>query len=314
MEPMAEPHHDAAARPPVAVVVLSWNRKEDTLACLGSLAEVTYAPLEVVVVDNGSSDGSPDAVEATFPAAHLVRLPRNTGFSGGVNAGIEASLARGAGAVLLLNNDMVVEPGFLGPLVDALAGPAVAAACSQILFADEPERVWYAGASFNPTRGHHGRNVAFGEPRLPASLPPYAVDCACGGAMLMPREALEEVGRFDEEIFAYREDLDWSLRARERGGRILVVPASVVLHGVSASSGGESSPASLYFDTRNLLVVSERHAPLGVVRTWARRVEILGAHLAQAVLSRRRTEAVRLVLRGFRDGVRRRLGPLPGRS
>src|SRR3954453_23907494 len=112
-----------AARPgsrSVAVVVLSWNGREDTLRCLASLAAVEHAPLEMIVVDNGSSDGSPEAVEAGFPSAVVIRMGRNAGFSGGVNAGIEAGIERGADAVLLLNNDMVVEPGFLGPLVDAL--------------------------------------------------------------------------------------------------------------------------------------------------------------------------------------------------
>src|SRR6478672_1715045 len=119
----------------VAVVVLSWNGKDDTLQCLASLAGVQYEPLEVIVVDNGSSDGSPEAVEAEFPDAVVIRMGLNAGFAGGVNAGIEAAIERGAAAVLLLNNDMVVEPGFLGPLVAALE-PGVAAACSQILFAE----------------------------------------------------------------------------------------------------------------------------------------------------------------------------------
>ncbi len=303
MAPMAEiPQSE-----PVAVVVLSWNGKDDTLLCLASLAGVDYAPLEVIVVDNGSSDGSPEAVEAEFPEAVVIRMGRNAGFSGGVNAGIEAAIERGAAAVLLLNNDMVVEPGFLGPLVAALE-PGVAAACSQILFAESPDRVWYAGATFRPRRGHHGRNIGFGEPPLPASAPPYPVDCACGGAMLMSREAIDEIGLFDEELFAYREDLDWSLRAARAGRRVVVVPASIVRHRISASTGGESSPTSLYYDVRNGLVVSERYAPLGRVGTSLRRAESVLAHLAQGAMSHRRVEATRAVLAGWRDARRRRLG------
>ena len=301
MAPMAE------IAQPVAVVVLSWNGKDDTLLCLTSLAGVDYTPLEVIVVDNGSSDGSPEAVEAEFPEAVVIRMGRNAGFSGGVNAGIEAAIERGAAAVLLLNNDMVVEPGFLGPLVEALE-PGVAAACSQILFAESPDRVWYAGATFRPRRGHHGRNIGFGETPLPASAAPYSVDCACGGAMLMSREAIDEIGLFDEELFAYREDLDWSLRAARAGRRVVVVPASIVRHRVSASTGGESSPTSLYYDVRNGLVVSERYAPLGRAGTALRRAESVLAHLAQGAMSHRRVEATRAVLAGWRDARRRRLG------
>ena len=298
---------DPAAR--VAVVVLSWNGRDDTLRCLSSLAQVEYARLDVVVVDNGSSDGSAEAVEAGFPDAVVIRTGRNAGFSGGVNAGIAAALERGADAVLLLNNDMVVEPGFLAPLVRASLQPGVAAACSQILFADVPDRVWYAGASFHPRRGHHGRNIGFGKAPLPATSPTYKVDCACGGAMLITRDAVEEIGLFDEELFAYREDLDWSLRARERGRSVVVVPASVVRHRVSASTGGESSPTSLYYDVRNSLTVAERHAPLPRLGTVLRRAESVLAHTAQALLAGRRREGVRAVREGWRDFRSARLGP-----
>jgi GT2 family glycosyltransferase len=303
MAPMAEISQG------VAVVVLSWNGKDDTLGCLASLAAVEYEPLEVIVVDNGSIDGSAEAVELQFPAAVVIRMGMNAGFSGGVNAGIEAALERGAQAVLLLNNDMVVEPGFLDPLVAAALEPGVAAACSQILFSDGQDRVWYAGARFRPRRGHHGRNIGFGEPPQPPSVAPYPVDCACGGAMLMSRAAITRVGLFDEELFAYREDLDWSLRAAGFGLQVLVVPASIVRHHVSASTGGGSSPTSLYYDLRNLLTVSERYAPLPRVSTLLRRLESVAAHTTQAVLSGRRRDGLRAVREGWRDFRSRRLGP-----
>jgi GT2 family glycosyltransferase len=263
----------------------------------------------VIVVDNGSSDGSPEAVAAAFPDALVVELGRNAGFSGGVNAGIAAALERGAAAVLLLNNDMVVEPGFLAPLVQAALEPGVAAACSQILFAEAPDRVWYAGATFRRNRGHHGRNIGFGEPPSPPARRAYRVDCACGGAMLISREAIGEIGLLDEDLFAYREDLDWSLRAAAHGKTIVVVPASIVRHRVSASTGGEASATSLYYDVRNGLVVAERYAPLGRVQTSLRRGESVLAHLAQGVRSRHRREALRAVLDGWNDARRGRLGP-----
>jgi GT2 family glycosyltransferase len=107
--------------PRVAAVVLSWNGKEDTLACLRSLGAATYPELDVLVVDNHSSDGSAEAVAAQHPEASLVRLDANLGFAGGMNAGIAAARSDGASHVMLLNNDTVVEPGFLEPLVAALA-------------------------------------------------------------------------------------------------------------------------------------------------------------------------------------------------
>ena len=299
--PLSAPHID--------FVVLSWNRRDDTLSCLRSLEAATYPNLGVIVVDNGSTDGSADAVAAEHPHATVVRLERNLGFAGGVNAGIRAALERGADGVFLLNNDMVVEPGFLEPLVVALhADASAAAACSQILYAEEPERVWYAGARFRAGRGHHGRNTGWGQPPLPPSVAPYRTDCLCGGAVLLPRAALDEVGLFDESLFAYREDLDWSLRARDAGRHVLVVPASIVRHRVSASSGGEASPTSLYYDTRNLLAVSERHDALSPARTRLRRLEAVAAHGAQALSSGRRLPGLRAVYEGWRDVAASRLG------
>lgn len=296
----------------VAAVVLSWNGRERTLACLRSLEQVTYRPFSVIVVDNGSEDGSADAVAIEHPGLRLVRLSQNLGFAGGMNIGARTAFAEGADAVLLLNNDMEVEPGFVEPLVQALrADPAAAAACAQILLAGEPPRVWYAGASFDPRRGHQGRNLRYGKPPLPLTSPPYASNRACGGAMLFTAATYDRLGLFDEALFAYAEDTDWSLRARHAGMHSLVVPASVVHHAVSASSGGESSPNTIYYDLRNSLVVAERWAALGPAGTWLRRAEAVLAHAAQALLSHRRREGLRAVWEGWRDFRRGSLGPRP---
>lgn len=296
--------------PSVTAIVLSWNGLERTLACIRSLGAVTYSPFSILVVDNGSNDGSADAVARDHPDVGLVRLDENLGFAGGMNVGIDEALARGAAAVLLLNNDMTVDPGFVGPLVAATeADPACGAACSQILFDTEPPRVWYAGAPFSRRRGHSGRNTAYGRPPLPSTVAPYRTDRACGGAMLIPARVVERVGVFDDQLFAYAEDADWSLRAEQAGLHVVVVPASVVRHAVSASSGGESSPTALYYTLRNSLVVAERWAPLGRLGTWLRRLEAIAATTVQALRTGRRAEAVRAVWDASRDLLRGRLGP-----
>ena len=116
---------------------------------------------------------------------------------------------------------------------------------------------------------------------------------------------------FDEDLFAYAEDTDWTLRAERSGLHALVVPASVVHHAVSASSGGESSPATIYYALRNSLVVSERWAPLGPLRTWLRRLEAVAAYSVQALRSHRRVDGLRAVSEAWRDVRRHRLGPRP---
>jgi GT2 family glycosyltransferase len=291
----------------VVAVVLGWNGREDTLACLSSLRAATYPDLSVVVVDNASTDGGADAVASRFPEATVIRLDENRGFAGGVNVGVEAALESGADLVLLLNNDTTVDAGFLEPLVDAVE-KGVGAACAQILEGDG-SRIWYAGAAYDPRRGHQGRHTGYGQPPRPASVPPYETDRACGGAMLVPRSALDLVGPLDESLFAYAEDVDWSLRAHEAGLRIVVVPASVVRHRVSASTGGASSPDSLYYALRNGLVVAERAAPLGRLGTVRRRVEAAAAFVVQALRSPSRSRGLRAVADGLRDAARGRLGP-----
>jgi GT2 family glycosyltransferase len=278
----------------IVVVVLSWNGREDTLACLRSLESEN---VDVIVVDNASEDGTAEAVTG----AEVIRNERNLGYAEGMNVGIRRALERGADAVLLLNNDVEVEPGAIAALAAAAEGTG--AVCPVIVFADDPQSIWYAGARFDPRRGYNGRQLT------DAIAAVAETDRICGAAVMMPRQALEQIGDFDEQLFAYVEDADWSLRARKLGFRLLVVPESTVRHKVSASTGGEGSPDALYYSARNLLTVCERHAPLGLMGTWRRRAVAIGALLAQALAGRRRREGVRSVLEGCRDFRRGRFGP-----
>lgn len=293
----------------VAVVVLTWNGREDTLACLRSLAQVDYPSLRVIVVDNASKDGTAEAVENEFPEVELVRSEANLGYAGGMNLGLRRALDGGADYALVLNNDVEVDPRFVSALVEeAERRPDAGALCSKVLFADRPELVWYAGATFDPTRGYNGRITGYRQPSERFATV-AETDRAAGTAMLVPRPALERVGFFDESLFAYNEDTDWSLRARALGYTLLVVPESKVWHKVSLSSGGENSPTTLYYGLRNTLAVCERHAPLGRVGTWRRRVVVLAVHLLQAVRSRQRRAGMGAVLEGWRDWRHGRFGP-----
>ena len=278
----------------IAAVVLAWTGREDTLACLRSLEG---QGADVIVVDNASTDGTADAVTG----AEVIRNERNLGYAGGMNVGIRAALERRADAVLLLNNDVELEPGAVAALAAAAEGAG--AVCPVLVFADEPERIWYSGASFDPTRGYNGRQRA--DP-LDAVAETERI---CGAAVLIPRTVLERVGTFDERLFAYVEDADWSLRARALGYPLLVTPESRVRHKVSASTGGEGSPDAVYYSVRNLLAVCERHAPLGRFGTWRRRIVALAAFLGQALAGRRRRAAVRGLLDGWHDFRRGRFGP-----
>ena len=298
------------ARPHVANVVLSWNGRADLQESLPSLAKVDYKPLTTIVVDNGSTDGTAELLATAFPEVELVRLERNEGFCVGMNYGARRALERGADYLLFLNNDIEVDPGFVTALVDeAGRHPDAAALCPKIYLADPPDRIWYFGAKLDPTKGYNGPHVGFNEVDRGQFDEVAETGRACGAAMLVPRAVWDEIGPFDEELFLYVDDTDWSLRARSAGRRIFVVPASRMWHKVSAATGGEGSPRTLYYSTRNSLHVLEKHAPLGLLRTWRRRSVLLLAHAAQALRLSNRRQAFKAIAAGWRDFRRGRLGP-----
>jgi GT2 family glycosyltransferase len=285
----------------LVAVVLNWNGGEDTLRALTSLEGI-----ETICVDNGSTDGSDAEVARRFPAVELIRNGENLGFAGGNNAGIRRALERGADWVLLVNNDAEVEPGIAEALERAAAArPDAGLLACKVLFEDG-QTVMYAGASFNALLGYSGRRKGFGDPDRFHEL--HDVVRADGAAMAMSRAALERVGLLDEQLFAYVEDVELSLRMHDAGFAVVFVPDAVVRHKGSASTGGAASTSNLYYDTRNTIVVAERHRSLPPGLRALRRGVIVGAHLVQAGRHVTNGEAVRAVLGGWRDARAGRLG------
>jgi len=292
----------------VAVVVISWNGREDTLSCLQSLLSVEYTPLSVIVVNNGSSDGTEEAVREGFRNVVLVRCEENLGFAAGNNVGIRRALELGADSVLILNNDVEVEPGFITPLVDVLGRrPDAGGLCPKILCYEARGRIWFVGARFNPRTGH-GRHLKYRKPDDPQDTDVRETERVCGAALLVSKTVLREVGLFDPDLFLYCEDIEWSLRGKAQGRKHYVVPTSRIYHKVAAKSGGERMPTPIYYGTRNTLVVCERWAALGRVGTSARRAFVVAIHVARGLTSPRRADSLRAVREGWRDFQRGQLG------
>jgi GT2 family glycosyltransferase len=284
----------------LVAVVLNWNGGEDTLAALESLDGV-----ETVCVDNGSDDGSADAVADRFPGVELIRTGVNLGFSGGNNVGIRRALARGADWVLLLNNDAVADPGLPAALAAAAsARPDAGVLACKVFFADPPDVLMYAGGRVNLRLGYWGRQDGFGERDDGRFDSLRDVDRATGAAMAVSRAAIERAGLLDESLFAYAEDTEWCLRVRAAGFAVVFVPEAKVWHVGSASTGGMRSATSIYYDTRNMIAVAERHDPRRGAAAAVRRGVVLGAHLANA----RDAAGVRAAVKGWRDARHGRLG------
>ncbi len=281
----------------VAAVVVSWNGRDDTLDALESLRGI-----DTVVVDNGSVDGSADAIEERFPEVELIRAGVNLGFAGGNNAGIRRALDRGADWVLLVNNDATVEPGIVEALAVAVeARPDAGVLACKVLFADS-DRLWYAGAGFNPYLGR-SRHERFGRPDEPGSIRDTVR--ATGAAMAVSRMAIDRAGLLDEELFLYAEDLEWCLRIKAAGFAVVYVPDARVRHRVTAASGGAGSPTASYYEARNVLAVVERYRPLPRGLTGARRALVVAPRVA---LAARRPRSAYAALRGWRDYRKGRLG------
>jgi GT2 family glycosyltransferase len=226
----------------VTIIVLNWKRPEETIACLESLARAHLPGVSILVVDNGSADGSVEKIQSRFPDQEILCLPRNEGYAGGNNAGIRLALERGAKGVLLLNNDTQVAPDFLDPLVWTLnANGRAGAASSAIMRMDYPDvlDIAYLEVYFG-----HGIVYQHGVHALPGEGfgTRREVDVAVGCSVLMTAEALNDVGLLDESYFAYHEEVDWCQRARRAGYQIFYEPYSRVYHGGSKSSEGLARP------------------------------------------------------------------------
>jgi GT2 family glycosyltransferase len=243
------------------VIVLNWNGTDDTLDCLRSLVRVDYPRYEIVVVDNGSREPPRARIEAQFPSVTYLETPLNLGYAGGNNIGIRQALAQGHDYVFVLNNDTIVEPDFLTRAIAAAEStPAVGVIGIKILAWDRPGCVWVA---YGRVTYHQSlvRLIGYYEQDDGAYDEQREVDWVPGTAMLFPRRALERVGLFDEDFFAYHEDVDWCTRAREHGLRVIFTPGARIHHKGHRSSGGKGyvTPRQ-YLAGRNMVLFVRKHA------------------------------------------------------
>lgn len=315
--------------PKVAVVVLNWNGWRDSVECGNSLLQLSYARSTIIVVDNGSTDGSVERLRAALPGVDLIETGRNLGFAGGNNVGIRRALERGAEFVLLLNNDTTVAPDLLEALLAGQrAQPSAGVLGPKTYYHGDPGRLWYAGGYWDDARQCFGQRGE-GEPDCGQYDTPGETDFVVGSAMFVPRAVFERVGLLREDYFLNYEEIDFCTRVRAAGYTLGYVPAARVWHKVSASFGGEDSPMKLYFTFRNRLLWAERHLPpVARARIAASVAANLGRRFALPLLRpqlehwspRGHLWAVRgawrsplnqAVALGVGDYLRRRFGPFP---
>ena len=287
--------------PLVYAIVVNWNRCEDTLECLASLEKSSYGNLRVLVVDNGSTDGSCKRIDEEFPKIQVLALPENKGFAGGNNAAFRHLKDAGADYFFLLNNDAVVEADAVAMLVAmAESAPAIGIVGAKVLQAGNPLLIESVGVSVNVRTGRV-KQVGYGEKDAGQYSELCEHEAVNGAAMLLRAALIDEVGFFDEDFFCYFEEVDFCLRAKAKGHRIMYCPDAVVYHKGAASGGGRRSAMQFYYGTRNQLLLARKRGQgsPGYFRTML----VLALNIVSAVLSpgKGRLAALKWIRRGWHD-------------
>ncbi|MCA1832376.1 MAG: glycosyltransferase family 2 protein [Actinomycetota bacterium] len=290
----------------ISAIIVNYGRAADTIACVESLrADAPH--VRAIVVDNPSPAGDDDRLERGLPEdAVLLRSDTNLGYAGGNNLGIRRALRDDPQAVLIVNNDVILEPGCVDALTAALdRHPDWGVAAPLSLLARDPGIVDFYTAEVDVP---HIALRARGRDESVTNVPPgdAASDYVTGSAMLLRRSALEKTGFFDERFFLVWEDVDLCLRLARDGFQCGVTTNARVLHARSASFGGDASPLHRYFFARNSFLVVRKHLK-GPARYEA---EAFGARrYARWGMGTKLLH--RAIRRGLRDGLLGRWGPAP---
>jgi len=247
--------------PFVVVIVLNWNGWRDTLDCLASLEKLDHPDYEVVVVDNGSTDGSEEKIRESSPDVSVLQTGANLGFAGGNNAGIECTLGRDADFVWLLNNDTFVEPHTLTAMVEEMREDGKVGAVGSVLrYMDEPDRMQCYGGGW--VRPWLGMSRWFTSPTPDETLRRH-LHYIMGASLLIRRAAIERVGLLDDGFFMYWEDTDYGFRLLKDGWRLAAAPESTVWHRESAVPG-KSERLDFNFNA-SAVRFFKKHSPLPIV-------------------------------------------------
>jgi GT2 family glycosyltransferase len=322
--------------PKVAINILNWNGWKKTIECLESLYLIDYPTYEIVLVDNGSKDGSVEkimeyaagkiSVDSKFfqvnPANKplnliqptsasrfkkeliLIQNKENQGFAEGVNIGLRLIQKHPTDYVLLLNNDVVVDKRFLTELISsAEASPKIGIAGPTIYYYDHPTTVYFAGENLTLWK-------VKGKEYTAKSTNPREVDKIEGSCMLIRKSLLDKIGLLYPKFWAYWEETDLCFRAKKAGFKVVYLPKSEVWHKVASSVGGENNSLRQYLLNRNRFLFAKRNLSLGNQLKFL--VYLFGFEFwlkTVVELKHRKLQRVFTYIRAVRDGLRLFLDP-----
>jgi GT2 family glycosyltransferase len=252
---------DAIPGPLVAVILVAYGGRDDTVACIKSIQQSDYSNFRIILVDNDSPDDTSQFVRGTFPDVLLVESERNLGFAGGNNLGIDKALELNADYIFLLNNDTEIAPDTIGKLVDS-AGKSerIGAIGPKIYYFEKKDTIWSAGGIIDfrwSNLYHRGiRRTDSAEYNIKRE-----VDYLTGCALMFPSDRVKEIGKLDESFWMYYEDADFCMRLKRAGYSIIYEPESKVWHKVSSSTGGNLSCRKMWMKFKSGLEFFQRYSP-----------------------------------------------------
>jgi len=242
----------------VTVVIPNYNGIDFVEICLDSIRKQNMKDFAVILVDNGSTDGSRELVEAQYPEVQVIALSENTGFCRAVNEGIRASVTP---YVILLNNDTQADPNFVSKLLKAIKCRKKAFSCgAKMIQFHNRDCIDDAGNLYSALGWAYARGRGKPEKKYDRSCRVFS---ACAGAAIYRRAVLDEIGLFDEEHFAYLEDTDIGYRARIQGYENWFIPDAVVYHIGSGTSGSRYNQFKIRYSSRNNIYMLYKNMPLG---------------------------------------------------
>lgn len=248
--------------PKVCVITLNWNRKNDTIECIESLRRLNYPNYEILMVDNGSTDGSAEAVRERFPEVRVIRNKRNLGYAAGFNKGMAQAYAAGADYFLIINNDTVIDPEALMELCKTAQTHEDAGFVSgKVYFYNEPTRLQTAGR-LKDTINIAGEHVGFRKLDLGQYEVEQEFEFIDDVFLLVKKDVYEKVGGYDENFFLYWEETDWCARVRRAGFKIFYTPGAKIWHKGNLTVSDGMTPSALYYLSRNKIIFMWRNAQI----------------------------------------------------
>lgn len=240
----------------VTVVLVNYNGRKYLNDCVESILKQDYSSIEIIVVDNASTDDSIVALKSFYPYIPVIKLEKNEGFGQGCNVGMQYAFEHGADYALLLNVDTIIEADMITRLLQYANQQTVVAPYMYTLSKNGEKKEWYAGGSYDAATGEVTQLLYANAERVNKY---YEVNFISGCCMLIHKEIISQVGGFEANFFLYYEDVDFCVKLQMNGIKMFYVPAAKLWHRVGGSSGGEVSCASQYFGCRNSLFIAQKY-------------------------------------------------------